>query len=201
MSPPKTSLSPPKMEMSLGTPPKKKGDKPTQEKTGQERTRQNPPTPQPGGRAPRRSKTHGKPTRKRATLGKARVIGAWARAVAIVGSEEALLAAVLAYAASDYARSGGKPRRFDRWLDDGGYEAFTQPSPVIGPPWSGPPELWRAVAKRMGEGWAKSYLGSSTYFDGQLFNASRTLCDGLARECGDIIRSFDLTIQNKEQAA
>lgn len=99
------------------------------------------------------------PAAGRATIGKAKALTAWAAAVATGQAADVLLAAVRAYAAGDYAKSGGKPRRFDRWLADGGYEAFlTTPAASNDAVWRGPADLREALVAKMGETWTHSYL-------------------------------------------
>lgn len=86
---------------------------------------------------------------------------AWWRAVAVAGSEERLLAAVLAFIASGFT---GKPRRFDRWLDDGSFEAFLG-AELAQVGWTGPPDVLRAIVAVKGEAWVASWISRCAWRD------------------------------------
>ena len=96
-----------------------------------------------------------------------------------------LLSAVQAVAASDYARSGGKPVRFDRWLEKGLFANHDDGGSSAEPfNWPGPPDVWALALDRKGEPWARGYIGRCAWRDGALVCASPTLAKGIREALG-----------------
>lgn len=87
---------------------------------------------------------------------------AWLVALESV-SPAGLLATVQAYAASEYIRNRGRPKRFDRWLLAGAYAQHVPATAAA--TWAGPPDIRAKVAAAMGEGWTRSWWDHTRWCD------------------------------------
>lgn len=120
------------------------------------------------------------PAAGRATVAKALGQAAWDETVLAGADPAALCGAAEAVADSAYAKSGGKPLRFDRWLRKGLWANDAAESPVSR--WAGPSDVRAAFVKALGESWVVSYLDGCTWQD----VPERTLIPGTARALAKI---------------
>jgi len=162
---------------------------------------ENPPTPQGVFSAIFEAAWLAYPERGRGNLSKAKAWEAWCAAVLVIGSEDALLAAVQAYAYSAYVLTGGKPRRFDRWLADGAYDAHAQGKPSAA--WPGPTEVRTAVALEKGEDWTAGYLDRCRWRDvprRAVISENGFVVDTLKREVGHLFEAMEIGVLQENAA-
>lgn len=172
----------------------------TQERT--DSRGQNPPNP-PGGESEQfKLAWEAFPARGRGNLARATAWAAWWIAAVVVGSEDRLLGAVRTYAASEYILGGGKPRRFDRWLADGAYDAHLDPTAGMSR-WNGPADIHAAVANAHDAAWADSWLGRCTYRDlphRALISSNGFVVDTLRREVGSALTALGVRVLQENAA-
>lgn len=165
---------------------------------------QDTPNPQGGdGRAEFEDAWLAYPEDGRATVSQETTWKAWLVALESVDAK-ALLAAVVAYAASDYAKRGGRSKRFDRWLTVGAYGAFVAPAGSDVPTWPGPPEVRAAVAAAIGEPKTRAYLdhcGWRDIPDRAVTTASITIAKVLTAEVGGALAVIGVRILHEKADA
>lgn len=84
---------------------------------------------------------------------------AWDGEIDTGATPAAILAAAKAFAAGQYADSGGKVPRFDRWLRKGLWKLVSPAAPPVTPlAWNGPPDLLADLRREMGEADANGVL-------------------------------------------
>lgn len=110
---------------------------------------------------------------------------------------ERLLKAVRAFAASVTAQADRSNRvpSFQRWIADKRFAVLLTPDAT--PTWAGPPELRDAIVAARGEGFAASYLDTSTWHDVPIRGlAPRNTVAGrkLSGEVGDVLARFDAAV-------
>lgn len=139
------------------------------------------------------------PIAGRATIGMQPAHKSWIAACRSV-SPKALLAAVVAFAASESGRVS-KPRRFDRWLADGAYASFlTETSGVA---WAGPAEVREAFLV-LGEAWCRSCLDQSGWQDvpeRAIIPASSYAMRKFLTDGADIVARLKLTVLERRATA
>jgi hypothetical protein len=129
-------------------------------------------------------------------VGEATMFAAWVAELENV-SPVGLLAAVRSFAAGEYAKTGGRPKRFDRWLASGAYARHI-PQSRAGPAWTGPPEVREALAAEpRGEGWARTWLDRCLWRDlpdRAVVTTSPTTADRLRREAGEVFERLGVAV-------
>jgi uncharacterized protein YdaU (DUF1376 family) len=123
--------------------------------------------------------------------GKAR--DAWDEAAKAVDPEK-LISAVVAFAASDFAKEGGGRRvpSFQRWLSEGRYTAWVTVRPVNA--FNGPPELRREALAEKGEGWVKTYLDPCHCRNGVLVPRTITALEKIQREIPHLLKAHNVLV-------
>lgn len=145
------------------------------------------------------------PEAGRASTKPAEAEAGWRAACEIEG-ETRMLAAVAAFAASDYAAEGRGRRvpSMQRWLRDGKYGAWLPDAGAAGG-WTGPPEVRAAVAAAMGEDRTRGYLdrcGWRDLPDRAVVTASPTIAKALEGEAGPALEELGVAVVlEKERAA
>lgn len=152
-----------------------------------------PPTP-PEGEAEFQLALKAYPSPGLENVGEATLRKAWRLALASVTSL-ALLAAVRAYAASEYVARGGRPKRFDRWLSAGAY-AQHLPPPATVTPWAGPADVRAALVVARSDDWTKSWLDRCAWRDipRSIVTTSPTTAKRLTDEVGEILTALGVAI-------
>lgn len=140
------------------------------------------------------------PEAGRATIGQDQARTAWLIAMLSV-DPVSLLAAVKAYAASEYAKSGGRPKRFDRWLTGGAYAAFLPPPSAAA--WPGPPEVRGAIVAATDEAFAAGWLDRCRWRDlpeRAVLSDNGFVVDRLRREVGETLDALGISILQEAAA-
>lgn len=160
-----------------------------------------PPNPQ-RGRAEFEQAWRAYPADGKATIGEDTCWKAWRAALETV-DPKALLAAVLAYAASGYAKRGSRSVRFDRWLAKGLWASQVPPETAAAA-WPGPPEVRAIVLAETNEGWVRSYLDRCAWRDipdRAIVTSSLTTAKALATEAGGALADMGVQILHERTEA
>lgn len=129
----------------------------------------------------------------------------WAAVCAVEG-EGRLLAAVAAFAASDYAAEGRGRRvpSLQRWLREGKYIAWLPAAGAVRG-WTGPPDVRAAVVAARNEDLARGYLDRCVWRDlpdRAIVTTSPTIAKTLEDEAGAALAELGVTVVlDRERAA
>lgn len=119
-------------------------------------------------------------------------------------SPDALLKAVRAFAASDYAAcdQGRRVPSLQRWLRDKRYEVWLETPDAGGAPWAGPFALRAAVEAAKGPAWAASWLLPCAWRDlpSPTLVAPREIVAHRLREVADLLAGAGVTVVTEKAA-
>jgi uncharacterized protein YdaU (DUF1376 family) len=124
----------------------------------------------------------------------------WGPAVDRAGSPARMIVTIRAYA-EHRAKLTRPPaiQRFDRWLRDGAFAAFLPPDDAQVEAWTGPPEVWAMAVGRMGEPWAKSWIGQCAWRvepDKALVSHNAIIIQRVRQELGAELRQMGIQLES-----
>lgn len=167
--------------------------------TETERLEERPPNPPSGGADDPVFEKAWKayPQAGRATIAKPLGRQAWDETISAGADPSALASGAEAVSTSDYAKAGGKPVRFDRWLRKGLWANDAAEPVSSAQQWPGPQDVRAAFVAECGESWVRSYIDRCAWLDvpqRALIPASGAARKKITSEAADVLSDQGITV-------